>query len=408
MIDRYTCAEMAQYWSDEHRYRTWFLIEKVAMKVNPDCPPGAETANWHCPSPQDVATAEKVTGHDVEAFIRCMTVGVTTNDTKWLHHKLTSSDIVDTGLALIVQSSLRLLYNRVDELKGKLDDKAYYHRRTRRIGRTHGQHAAPTTLGHQLGIYSAQLHAWRVRAETTLNLPGKLSGPVGNHVHGLTPEQEKEALTHLGLVEVLSGQSVPRYLLADVINSLAVLASIIESLALQIRLGSQTEIGEMAEGAAAGRVGSSSMPHKQNPIGCEKLAGLARIVRSYPGPVMESIATWGERDISNSSVERVIVPDAFNLTYYMVDAMLEIVNNLQVHGTRMQENLQNSDGWWTYAKTNAMIAGGHWTRAEARHRAKEDPSGAPGWGVNDIPYPVSWEKRIAKFDPKHKWAKEGW
>lgn len=381
MISRYSTPEMDHYWSDEHKLHYWTRIEQAAYEVNQHSPHLLD--GWQAPVPAAVAEREHQTGHDVEAFVQVLTERVAETDpeaARFVHWGLCSSDVVDTALALTVNQSMYRLRASAHNLHGLLADMAIRERDTARIGRTHGQHAAPTTFGHQLDVVKMQVWRWYRRTDLTCNMTGKMSGPVGTYKDGFTKEQEDQILRALGFRDNVGSppctQVVPRDMLAIVINELAILASIVENLAEQIRLGSQTEVGELAEGAAWNRVGSSSMPHKHNPIQSEQLVGLAGVARSYVVPCLQNISLWGERDISNSSVERIMVPDAFKLTHYMVQSMRSILANLEVNGGRMRENLETARrrGSDSFSEVNALVAHQGFSRAKAREFAA-DPRG---------------------------------
>jgi len=350
MIPRYTHPEMGRIWSDQRRYETWLLVETAAaeaMAAAGIIPPEAardirERGGF------DVARIEEIeqtTQHDVIAFTTAVAEKVGPS-ARWLHFGMTSSDVIDTAQALQMREACDVILKDLDALSDAIRDRAIEHRRTPMIGRTHGVHAEPMTFGLKLALWYAQAQRdiERVRrARTAVNV-GKLSGAVGTFAH-LPPSIEEEVCRRLQLEPAkVSSQVIQRDRHAELISALAIAAASLETFALEIRGLQKTEIGEVEEPFAKGQKGSSAMPHKRNPIGCEQICGLARLLRANAHASLENIALWHERDISHSSVERVILPDSFIALDHMLRRFTKIVRGMIVHPERMRENLNRSRG----------------------------------------------------------------
>jgi adenylosuccinate lyase len=350
MIPRYTHPEMGRIWSDQRRYETWLLVETAAaeaMAAAGIIPPEAardirERGGF------DVARIEEIeqtTQHDVIAFTTAVAEKVGPS-ARWLHFGMTSSDVIDTAQALQMREACDVILKDLDALSDAIRDRAIEHRRTPMIGRTHGVHAEPMTFGLKLALWYAQAQRdiERVRrARTAVNV-GKLSGAVGTFAH-LPPSIEEEVCRRLQLEPAkVSSQVIQRDRHAELISALAIAAASLETFALEIRGLQKTEIGEVEEPFAKGQKGSSAMPHKRNPIGCEQICGLARLLRANAHASLENVALWHERDISHSSVERVILPDSFIALDHMLRRFTKIVRGMIVHPERMRENLNRSRG----------------------------------------------------------------
>lgn len=370
MISRYSAPRMAHLFSDENRMELWREIEIAAMRASHHVPEEAVEDAEATRAPalgwaEAVAERERETGHDVAAFVDVMGHQFKhPGRARFLHFGLTSSDLVDTALAIQVNQALVWIARDVHTLYYAMKAKAAKHSRTPRLARTHGQGADVTTLGHQLAYHAMGLHrSWDRFA--TLEVAGKLSGPIGTNA-AISREEERRALESLGVPATrVATQVVMRDDLARVVTELAILASVIDGFALMVRLGAQTGIEELHEGAAWNRTGSSSMPHKRNPITSEKIHGLALLARSMVVPIMQNIALWNERDISNSSVERVALPDMFNLMDHLVQEATTLLTELQVDKARMRENLEACEGVASFIKTNELVERGY-DRREAR------------------------------------------
>jgi adenylosuccinate lyase len=297
------------------------------------------------PTPARVAELERTTNHDVAAFVDAVTADLGP-DGRWFHYGLTSSDVLDTALSLTVQAAGVLVLDGMERAATVTFARAEEHRHTVTIGRTHGVHAEPTTFGLKLLGWVFQLERDRARLETALAglRVGKLSGAVGTYA-SITPEVERIACEALGLEPApVSTQILQRDRHAELLSALAILASSLERFALEIRHLARTEVREVEEPFAPGQKGSSAMPHKRNPITAERICGLARLVRGYSSVALENVALWHERDISHSSAERVVLPDAFLAVDYMLDRFAGLVEALVVRPERMRANLEVTGG----------------------------------------------------------------
>jgi adenylosuccinate lyase len=350
MIPRYTRPEMGAIWSDTRRYETWLAVELAATDalVDAGVVPAADARELRAKAAFDVARIEEIeqtTQHDVIAFTTAVAERVGPA-ARWLHFGLTSSDVLDTALALQMREACDLILKDVDELAAAIKRRADEHRRTPMIGRTHGVHAEPMTLGVKLALWYAELARDRerlVRARESISV-GKTSGAVGMFAH-LDPSIEDAVCRRLGLAAApVSSQVIQRDRHAELLTSLAILAASLETFALEVRGLQKTEIGEVEEPFGRGQKGSSAMPHKRNPIGCEQITGLARLIRANAMAALENVALWHERDISHSSVERVILPDSFIALDHMLRRFTRIVSDMVVYPERMKENLARSRG----------------------------------------------------------------
>ena len=350
MISRYTPREMGRLWTDQRKYDTWLRVEIAAAEAMADhgvIPPEAarDIRERGAVDAARVAAIEETTQHDVIAFTTAVAEHVGPS-ARWLHFGMTSSDVIDTAHALQMREACDLLLADLDALAEAVRERADEHRRTPMIGRTHGVHAEPMTFGLKLALWFTELQRARerlVRARETIGV-GKLSGAVGTYAH-LDPAIEQGVCDRLGLTPApVASQVVQRDRHAELLSALAITAASLEKFALEVRGLQKTEIGEVAEPFAKGQKGSSAMPHKRNPIGCEQITGLARVVRTNALAAIENVALWHERDISHSSVERVIVPDSFCALDHMVRRFTRIVRGLVVHPERMRENLERSRG----------------------------------------------------------------
>ena len=350
MISRYARPEMARIWSDENRFGAWLRVEIAATEVlvEQGAVPQEALEAIRSRARFDVARIEEIekeVQHDVIAFVSNVAESVGAEG-RWLHFGLTSSDVVDTALAMSMRDACDLVAQDIAELLAAVKDKALRHRHTVMIGRTHGVHAEPMTFGLKLALWHAELqrHAARVeRARTTIAV-GKLSGAVGTFSH-LGPEVEAAVCARLGLVPApIASQVLQRDRHAEVMTTLALVAASLEKFATEIRALQKTEVREVEEPFGAGQKGSSAMPHKRNPVGCEQVTGLARLVRANALAALENVALWHERDISHSSVERVIIPDSFLAIDHMLRRFTGIVSGLVVNEDRMRRNLESGRG----------------------------------------------------------------
>jgi adenylosuccinate lyase len=351
MIPRYTSKPFAELWSDRTRYAVWLEVELAAceaLETAGHVPRGtaaAIRAKNLVPDPAEIESIEQKTRHDVIAFLTHVEQRAG-DPARWLHRGMTSSDVLDTSFAVLLVRATDLLLERTDLLSEKLLARAREHARTPLIGRSHGIHAEPTTFGVALAGHLAEIRRGRarlLRARSEIAV-GKIAGAVGTYAH-LSPEIEKEALDKLGLVpETVSTQIVARDRHAAFFAALALLASGVERLATNVRHWQRTEVGEAEERFAAGQKGSSAMPHKRNPVLSENLCGLARVVRAAVVPALENVALWHERDISHSSVERMIAPDATSTLGFMLERAAGLVDGLVVYRERLQQNLDHTGG----------------------------------------------------------------
>ncbi len=350
MIPRYSRPEMARLWSDENRFATWLEVEVAATEVLVErgTVPKEALAAIKAKARFDVARIEEIekeVQHDVIAFVSCVAESVGPEG-RWLHYGLTSSDVVDTALAILMRDACDLLRADLVDLMEAVKERAFRHRRAAMIGRTHGVHAEPMTFGLKMALWHAELQRHLVRldrARATIAV-GKLSGAVGTFSH-LPPEVEEAVCARLGLRPApASSQILQRDRHAEVMTTLALVAASLEKFATEIRALQKTEVREVEEPFGAGQKGSSAMPHKRNPVGCEQVCGLARLVRANALASMENIALWHERDISHSSVERVIVPDSFLALDHMLARFTRIVKGMTVDEVRMRRNLDLGRG----------------------------------------------------------------
>jgi adenylosuccinate lyase len=350
VIPRYTNPAMGRIWADQRRYETWLQVEVAAVDAmaRAGIVPAEAARDIREKGRFDIARIEeieRVTQHDVIAFTTSVAEFVGPS-ARWLHFGLTSSDVIDTAQAVQMREACDLILELLDGLMQAVRERADEHRRTPMIGRTHGVHAEPMTFGLKLALWYAELarDVERVRRARAVISVGMLSGAVGTFGH-LPPSIEADVCQALGLSPVpVASQVIQRDRHAELVTTLAITASSLEKFALEIRGLQKTEIGEVEEPFAKGQKGSSAMPHKRNPIGCEQIVGLARLVRANAMAAMENNALWHERDISHSSVERVILPDSFIVLDHMLRRMTRIVAGMVVYPDRMLENLGRSRG----------------------------------------------------------------
>jgi adenylosuccinate lyase len=356
VIPRYSLPGMASLWSDEARFSTWLEVEILAVEAwaGLGVVPAehatrirSQTAGMVAAADvAEIAARERVTDHDVAAFVDVVAERVGQPAGAWVHYGLTSSDVVDTALSLTLVRAADLLGEAAAGLEQAIAARAREFRDTPMAGRTHGIHAEPTTMGTKLALWALQVRRDRqrlARAREAVAV-GKLSGAVGTYSN-VDPHVEAEVCRRLGLRPVPATQVLARDRHAEFVYACASVGATVESFALEIRHLQRTEVGEAAEPFRAGaQKGSSAMPHKRNPIRCEQLCGLARVLRANVVAALEDVALWHERDISHSSVERVILPDSALLAYYLLVKFTEVVAGLEVYPERMLENLERSYG----------------------------------------------------------------
>lgn len=350
MIDRYTRPEMGRIWTLENRYQKFLEVEIAAcwaLAGRGMIPTRAaeEISRKACFSVERILELEQETRHDVVAFTRCVSESLG-EESRYFHYGLTSYDVVDTALSLLLKEAAALIEEGVASLLTALKKRALEHRDTVMVGRTHGVHAEPITLGLKFALWWEEMKRQRHRLQNAAeNISfGKLSGAVGTFAH-LEPAIEEEVCRRLGLNPApISTQVLQRDRHADYVSTLALVASSLDKFAVEIRGLQKTEVREVEEPFYRGQKGSSAMPHKRNPVSCEQISGLARLVRSQAGAALENISLWHERDISHSSVERVILPDSTILVDYMLHQMTRIMEGLHVYPQNMQRNLDKTRG----------------------------------------------------------------
>ena len=351
MITRYSRPPMARIWSEEAKLERWLAVELAALDAwaqvgtVPVEAAAAIRSAARAPTPERVAELERTTNHDVAAFVDAVATDLGPEG-RWFHYGLTSSDVLDTALSLAIQDAGRLILDELDRAFAAVARRAEEHAGTVTIGRTHGVHAEPTTFGLKLAGWAFQLSRDRRRMESALDgmRVGKLSGAVGTY-SATTPEVERIACDALGLEPAPSStQILQRDRHAELLAALAIVASSLDRFALEIRHLARTEVREVEEPFAPGQKGSSAMPHKRNPIVAERICGLARVVRGFALVGLENVALWHERDISHSSAERIVLPDAFLAVDYMLDRFAWLVDGLIVKQERMRANLEATGG----------------------------------------------------------------
>ena len=355
MISRYTRPAMGAIWSDQHKYECWLAVELAASEALAELgevPPEAAAAlRAHAAFDLErIQEIEREVRHDVIAFTTAVAEQMKARDaaeaSRWLHYGMTSNDVVDTAQALQIRDASDLLMAGLDELLAALRKLAFEHKHTVQIGRTHGIHAEPITFGLKAALWWDEFsrHRTRFAAAAEEIRVGKISGAVGTFAH-IGPEAEEKICARLGLrAAPITSQVLSRDLHAHYLATLAGIASSLDKVALEIRHLQRTEVREAEEPFAPGQKGSSAMPHKKNPIVCEQICGLARVVRSNAQAGFENVPLWHERDISHSSVERVILPDSTILIDYLLSKANWLISGLRVNTARMTRNLNDTKG----------------------------------------------------------------
>jgi adenylosuccinate lyase len=365
VITRYTLPELGRIWSEQRKLEAWLQVEVTVCEVLAELgvvpPEDLEQIRARASFDLEaVKERERVTDHDVAAFVDVVAESVGRAG-RWIHYGLTSYDVVDTGLAIQLAEAGDAVVGRACSLTAALAARAREFRDTICAGRTHGVHAEPTTFGLKLASFAFECDRNRARLERAFaqTRVGKLSGAVGTY-STLEPEVERLALERLRLEpETVSTQIVPRDRHAELVSAIAIAGSSLERLAVELRHLQRTEIREIEEPFRAGQKGSSAMPHKRNPIASERICGLARILRGYAQVALENIPLWHERDISHSSAERILLPDATTLLDYMLDLACNVVTGMRVHPERMRENLDATHGAvFSQAVLSALVESG--------------------------------------------------
>ncbi len=350
MIDRYTLPEMGTLWSEQSKFQKWLDVELAVCEVHAargTIPREAldEIRSRAAFSVERIEEIEKTTNHDVIAFTTNLAENIGPAS-RFVHYGLTSSDVVDTANALLLRDASDLLLERIDKLRAVLKRRAFEFKQTPQVGRTHGIHAEPTSFGLTLTLWHEEMRRHRdrlVRAREAVAV-GKLSGAVGAFAH-LDPVVEEQVCARLGLQSApVSTQVIQRDRYAEYLSTLAIVASTLEKIALNVRHWQRTEVREAQEKFTRGQKGSSAMPHKRNPIISERICGLARVIRANSLVGLENIALWHERDISHSSAERVVLPDSSIALDYILHKATSLIDGLVVYPERMLENLKATRG----------------------------------------------------------------
>ena len=354
VIERYALAEMQEIFSDRSKFARFLEIELLATDAQAKLGivPQAEAQTCRAKAPlvdeafvQRVAERELVTDHDVAAFVDVVQATIGMPAGAWIHHGLTSTDVVDTAWCWMLKDATELILGAMNELIAQLQELSQLHRDTVMIGRTHGIHAEPTTFGAKVALWALQVDRDRSRmvAARAAIAVCKLSGAVGTYSN-VSPEVEAYVASSLGLTAVPATQVVARDRHAEFLWACASLGSTIEAIAVELRHLQRTEVSEVREGFKVGQKGSSAMPHKRNPISAETLTGLSRVLRSNLQTGLQNVALWHERDISHSSAERIVLPDSAMLAYYITKRLTKLIAGLEVDKERMLENLASSFG----------------------------------------------------------------
>ena len=350
MIPRYSVPEMERVWSDQNRFQTWLEVELAVcdeLAARGEIPPAAAARlRQHASfSVERIHAIEREVKHDVIAFLTSVAEHAG-DDSRYVHLGLTSTDVVDTAQALQFRQATSLIRRELDSLQATLKAQAMRYRMTAMIGRTHGMHAEPTTLGLKFALWYSEMqrNLRRFDAATAAVCCGKISGAVGTFAH-LDPDLEEAVCRRLGIdFAAVSTQTLQRDRHAEFVASLALIGSTYDKVATEIRHLQRTEVAELREPFGEKQKGSSAMPHKRNPISCEQISGLSRVLRGFVVTALENIALWHERDISHSSAERVVFPDACMLALYLTRQLNRVLGQLAVDEARMLENLALSRG----------------------------------------------------------------
>lgn len=407
MIARYTRPEMGRIWSDENKYQQWLEVELAASEALAELgqvpAEAARLLRQHASvSAERILEIEKTTRHDVIAFTTAVAESMAAaghaEASRWFHYGMTSNDVVDTAQALLIwQASERILAG-LDQLAAALKERAFEFKHTVQMGRTHGVHAEPVTFGWKLALWYDEIrrNLLRFQAAAGEMRVGKISGAVGVFAH-IGPAAEARICEKLGLRPApIASQVISRDRHAHYVCTLALIAAALEKIALEIRHLQRTEVREAEEPFAAGQKGSSAMPHKRNPVVCEQICGLARVVRANAQAAFENIALWHERDISHSSVERVILPDSTILTDYLLDKTVWLVRGMRVYPDRMLRNVNATKGLIFSGQLLLDLAAAGMLREEAYKLVQSHAMNA--WETDgDFRAAVEADPEIAKY-----------
>lgn len=377
MIDRYTLPDMRRIWSDQFKYETWLKVEILATEARVNMgqvpPEDLEVIKEKAAFSVDrINEIENTTHHDVIAFLTNVNENIGA-ESRHLHFGMTSSDVLDTALSYQIKEASHIIHKKVDELIEVLATRAKEHKNTLCIGRTHGIHAEVTTMGLKFAQWFDEMRRNRKRLNDAIFeiSTGKISGAVGTFDH-LSPEVEEYVCKQLGLrPEPVSTQVIQRDRHAYYLSVLAIMAGTLEKIATEVRHLQKTEVLEVEEFFGKGQKGSSAMPHKRNPIVCERITGMARMMRSYVSPGIENISLWHERDISHSSVERVVFPDATILMDYMLQKSIDLIWKLIVYPENMMSNIQLTRGLIFSQKVLLALTESGLTREESYAAVQE-------------------------------------
>jgi adenylosuccinate lyase len=351
MIPRYTLPEIGRLWTDEAKLATWVEVEVLACEAHTELGVVRHDEleairQGVVPTPERVAEIEAETNHDVIAFLTAFVETIPGDAGRWVHYGMTSSDLLDTALGATLARACDVVLDKADRLVAIMRERALAEWDTVCVGRTHGVHAEPTTFGHKLGAFAFAIDRGRrrLRAARAAVAVGSISGAVGTYAN-IDPFVESYVCARLGLdIEPVATQVVARDRHAELVAALATLSASVEQFALEIRHLQRTEVREAEEPFGEGQKGSSAMPHKRNPIMCERICGIARLLRGHAVATLENVALWHERDISHSSVERVVLPDALIAVDYQLHLATRVVEGLRVFPERMRANLDASGG----------------------------------------------------------------
>ena len=376
MIDRYTRPPMGDLWSEEQKFQSWLDVELAACaawsEIGAIPPEDVETLYDEADFDVDrIKEIEKETKHDVVAFTRAVseTLG---EEKKWVHYGLTSTDVVDTAYMVRIKKANSLIRTQLDKMIETLADKAREHKHTLTMGRTHGVHAEPTTFGLKMARYYDEMKRQKERFERAAEemRVGKLSGAVGTFAH-IPPEVERLTCERLGLRPAnISTQILSRDRHANYLSVIAGIGATLEKMAVEVRHLQRSEVREAEEAFSAGQKGSSAMPHKRNPVGSENITGCARLLRGYMNSEFDNVALWHERDISHSSVERIVLPDATTLLHYALRRFRGIIDDLVIYEDTMRENMEKTHGLYNSQRLMLKLVDEGLSREEAYDRVQ--------------------------------------
>src|SRR4051794_20086436 len=409
MIPRYTRPEMGRIWSDQHKYECWLQVELAASEALAEMGevPAEAAGELRAHARFDlkrIEAIEREVRHDVIAFTtsvsESMAAAGVSEAARWFHYGLTSNDVVDTAQALQIKDASADIRKSLLELSAALKTRAFEHKHTVQIGRTHGIHAEPITFGLKLALWWDELERHRKRFDLAAEemRVGKLSGAVGTFAH-LDPTAEERICTRLGLRPApITSQVISRDLHANYLAVLAGIGSSLDKIATEIRHLQRTEVREAEEPFAHGQKGSSAMPHKRNPIVCEQISGLARVLRSNTQAAFENVPLWHERDISHSSVERVILPDSTTLVDYLLAKTTWLINGLRVNVERMRRNLESTRGLIYSGQLLLDLAAAGLSREDA-YRLVQVKAMEAWESDSDFRYSVEQDPEIKKYLP---------